>query len=122
MIRRPPRSTLFPYTTLFRSEKLKVDVRWPAAVKYIRENRLNEVFAGEMTDIGIICQGGMYNAVIRALQTLGLADAFGNARVPIYCLNVTYPLVPDEIVSFCADKREVLIVEEGQPAYLQDAF
>ncbi|TMG76471.1 MAG: indolepyruvate ferredoxin oxidoreductase subunit alpha, partial [Betaproteobacteria bacterium] len=103
-------------------EKLKVEVRWPAAVKYIRENRLNEVFAGEMTDIGIICQGGMYNAVIRALQTLGLADAFGNARVPIYCLNVTYPLVPDEIVSFCADKREVLIVEEGQPAYIEDAI
>src|SRR2546430_9603623 len=24
MIRRPPRSTLFPYTTLFRSEKMKV--------------------------------------------------------------------------------------------------
>src|SRR3712207_7134272 len=28
MIRRPPRSTLFPYTTLFRSRKL-VDVRSP---------------------------------------------------------------------------------------------
>src|SRR5260370_25873560 len=27
MIRRPPRSTLFPYTTLFRSEELKVDKR-----------------------------------------------------------------------------------------------
>ena len=26
---------------------------------------------------GIICQGGMYNAVIRALQMIGLADAFG---------------------------------------------
>src|SRR2546426_8784927 len=26
MIRRPPRSTLFPYTTLFRSRKLPVDV------------------------------------------------------------------------------------------------
>src|SRR3712207_8691464 len=25
MIRRPPRSTLFPYTTLFRSEPMKVD-------------------------------------------------------------------------------------------------
>src|SRR2546430_10892859 len=25
MIRRPPRSTLFPYTTLFRSSKLKID-------------------------------------------------------------------------------------------------
>src|SRR3712207_7360493 len=26
MIRRPPRSTLFPYTTLFRSEQAQVDV------------------------------------------------------------------------------------------------
>src|SRR2546430_13631585 len=26
MIRRPPRSTLFPYTTLFRSSKLRVEV------------------------------------------------------------------------------------------------
>src|SRR2546429_7029925 len=25
MIRRPPRSTLFPYTTLFRSDRLRVD-------------------------------------------------------------------------------------------------
>jgi indolepyruvate ferredoxin oxidoreductase alpha subunit len=102
-------------------EKLKVDVRWPAAVKYIRENRLNEVFDGEMRDIGILCLGGLYNAVIRALQTLGLADAFGTSKVPIYCMNVTYPMVPEEIVQFCAGKREVLIVEEGQPAYIEDA-
>src|SRR5256885_12124272 len=27
MIRRPPRSTLFPYTTLFRSQKSRVDIR-----------------------------------------------------------------------------------------------
>src|SRR2546429_4514231 len=27
MIRRPPRSTLFPYTTLFRSARLREDVR-----------------------------------------------------------------------------------------------
>ena len=40
-----------------------------------------------MSDIGILCQGGMYNAVIRALQTLGLADAFGTAKVPIYCID-----------------------------------
>src|SRR2546430_8682924 len=26
MIRRPPRSTLFPYTTLFRSQRVEVDV------------------------------------------------------------------------------------------------
>src|SRR4051812_16627493 len=46
-------------------EKLKVDVRWPAAVKFIHEQALNEVFPGEMADIGIVCQGGLYNAVIR---------------------------------------------------------
>jgi len=102
-------------------EKLKVDVRWPAAVKFIREYKLNEVFPGEMSDIGVICLGGLYNAVIRALQTLGLADAFGNSKVPIYCMNVTYPMVPEEVVQFCAGKREVLIVEEGQPAFIEEA-
>src|SRR2546428_10325454 len=29
MIRRPPRSTLFPYTTLFRSIAAHLDCRWP---------------------------------------------------------------------------------------------
>ena len=101
-------------------EKLKVDVRWPAAVRFIKENRLNETFAGEMSDLGILCQGGLYNAVIRALQMIGLADAFGSARVPIYCMNVTYPMVPEELVGFCAGKREVLVVEEGQPAYIEE--
>src|SRR3712207_7390801 len=33
MIRRPPRSTLFPYTTLFRSHALLINVvGWPLAV------------------------------------------------------------------------------------------
>ena len=102
-------------------EKLKVEVRWPTAVRFIRENALNEVFPGEMADVGIVCLGGLYNAVIRALQTLGLADAFGHSKVPIYCMNVTYPMVPEEVTAFCAGKREVLIVEEGQPAYIEDA-
>jgi indolepyruvate ferredoxin oxidoreductase alpha subunit len=106
----------------YAQEKHKIEVRWPAAVAYIREHRLNEFFPGERTDIGIVCQGGLYNATIRALQQLGLADAFGATRVPIYCLNVTYPLVPEEIVEFCAGKREVLVIEEGQPAYLEEAI
>src|ERR671922_378287 len=105
----------------YAQEKQKIEVRWPAAVDFIRQRKLNEVFAGDMQDIGILCQGGLYNAVIRALQTLGLADAFGAAEMPIYCLNVTYPLVPEEIIDFCKGKREVLIVEEGQPAYIEEA-
>ena len=105
----------------YAQEKHKVEVRWPAAVDFIRKNQLNEFFPGEMSELGILCQGGLYNAVIRALQTLGLADAFGASRVPIYCMNVTYPLIPQEITDFCGNKAKVLIVEEGQPAYIEDA-
>jgi indolepyruvate ferredoxin oxidoreductase alpha subunit len=105
----------------YAQEKHKIDVRWPSAVKFIREHRLNEVFAGERNDIGIICQGGLYNAVIRALQLLGLADAFGATRIPIYCMNVTYPLIPEEIIDFSRTKQAILIVEEGQPAHIEDA-
>ena len=109
----------------YAQEKHKIEVRWPAAVKFIREHRLNECFAGTdaglSEEIGIICQGGLYNAAVRALQQLGLSDAFGTAKLPVYCLNVTYPLVPEEVVQFCAGKRAVLIIEEGQPAYLEDA-
>jgi len=105
----------------YAQEKHKIEVRWPAAVDFIKQHKLNEVFAGDMSDTGILCQGGMYNSVIRALQLLGLADAFGAASVPIYCMNVAYPMIPEEIVAFCADKKRVLVVEEGQPAYIEDA-
>src|SRR5919206_4575267 len=42
-------------------EKEKIEKRWPAAVRFIEENGLNEVFKGEARDIGIVLQGGMYN-------------------------------------------------------------
>lgn len=97
----------------YAQEKHKIDVRWPAAVKFIRDHKLNETFAGDADDVGIICQGGMYNVTIRSLQQLGLADAFGESRIPIYCMNVTYPMIPEEVSDFCAGKRAVLVVEEG---------
>src|SRR5258706_8989299 len=106
----------------YAQEKHKVDVRWPAAQKFIRENRLNEVFDGTIKDLGIICQGGMYNVAARALQQLGLADVFGESAISIYALNVTYPLVSEEVTAFCAGKRAVLVIEEGQPAYIEDAL
>ena len=65
-------------------EKDKIEKRWPAAVAFIKERKLNEVFAGDLDDIGIVVQGGMYNGVMRALQRLGLADIWGKTRVPLY--------------------------------------
>jgi len=113
------RITLPPST--YEQELHKIDVRLPAAVQFVHEHGLNEVFDGELDDIGIICQGGHYNGVLRALAQCGLADNYGKSRVPVYVLNVTYPLVPDEIVQFCAGKRAVLMVEEAQPDYLEQA-
>ena len=103
-------------------EKHKVEVRWPNAIAYVRDHHLNEVFPGDITELGILCQGGMYNATIRSLQQLGLADAFGHSRIPIYCMNVTYPLIPEEITTFCAGRAHVLVIEEGQPAFIEEAI
>jgi indolepyruvate ferredoxin oxidoreductase alpha subunit len=102
-------------------EKEKIEKRWPAAVKFIEDNKLNEVFEGRHADIGIVLQGGMYNTVLRALEQLGLADAFGNSDVPLYVMNVTYPLIDSEMKRFALGKRAILIVEEGQPEFIEQA-
>ena len=106
----------------YQHEKEKIEQRWPAAIAFIKERKLNEVFDGDIDDVGIILQGGMYNGVIRALQGLGLADVWGNTRIPLYVMNVTYPLIDDELVDFCQSKRAVLMVEEGQPDYIEQAL
>lgn len=103
----------------FLHEHEKIEKRWPAAQKWIRENRLNEWFADGAQDFGIILQGGMYNAVVRALELLGLGNAFGDSQIPLYVLNVTYPLIDEEVKDFCANKRAVLIIEEGQPDFIE---
>ncbi len=110
--------------SIYEHERQKVEERWPAAVQFIQQQQLNEVFAadGDNAGIGIIVPGGLYNGLIRALQILGLADAFGKASLPIYVLNIVYPLVPEELLDFCRDKRGVLMVEEGQPNYIEDAI
>jgi len=106
----------------FLHEQEKISKRLPAAVDYIRDNHLNEFFGPKDAKIGIVLQGGMYNGVIRALQRLGLADIHGETKVPLYVLNVTYPLIDGEITAFCADKGAVLVVEEGQPSYIEEAI
>ena len=105
----------------YAQEKQKIDQRLPAARRFIAEQELNEFFDGDMSDIGIITQGGLTNSVLRALSLTGMADAFGNSRVPLYVMNATYPVLPEEITRFCVGKRAVLMVEEGNPDYLEQA-
>ncbi|MCD1633152.1 indolepyruvate ferredoxin oxidoreductase subunit alpha [Martelella mediterranea] len=106
----------------FAHEKEKLEKRWPAAIEFVKENRLNEYFGPEEGDVGIIMQGGLYNNAMRALQQLGLADVYGNSRVPIYCMNVAYPMIDEEVVDFCAGKKAVVMLEEGAPEYIEQAL
>ncbi|VDY65360.1 indolepyruvate ferredoxin oxidoreductase subunit alpha [Shimwellia blattae] len=103
----------------FLHEKEKIHQRWPAAIRFIRERGLNEFFAEGTRDVGIALQGGNYNTLIRALNQLGLADVYGNSQIPLYVMNVAYPLVDEELDRFCRDKRAVLVLEEGQPNFVE---
>ncbi|PBC57872.1 indolepyruvate ferredoxin oxidoreductase subunit alpha [Rhodococcus sp. ACPA1] len=103
----------------FLHEKEKIHDRWPAAVKFIKDRGLNEVFGNDKADIGIIVQGGLYNTLNRSLELLGCSDAFGRTQIPTYVMNVTYPVIDDEIIQFCQGKRAVLLLEEGQPDYIE---
>lgn len=103
----------------FQHEIEKIEKRWPAGIKYVQDHKLNEHFGTAQDDIGVIVQGGLFNSLNRALELLGLSDAYGNAALPVYVLNVAYPLIPDEVQAFCAGKSAVLIVEEGQPEFIE---
>ncbi|HEV2042322.1 MAG TPA: indolepyruvate ferredoxin oxidoreductase, partial [Casimicrobiaceae bacterium] len=103
----------------FVHEQEKVNERWPAAVRFIEERKLNEFFAEGADDIGILVQGGSYNTLLRALERLGFADVYGRSKVPLYSMNVAYPIIDSEVLRFCADKRAVLMVEEGQPNFVE---
>jgi indolepyruvate ferredoxin oxidoreductase alpha subunit len=104
---------------IFTQERLKIEQRLPAAQKFTREQKLNEFIPGDIGEIGIIVLGGLTNGLLRALGRLDLADLYGVSRIPIYVLNVAYPLVPEEVKEFCIGKRAVLVVEEGSPDYVE---
>jgi indolepyruvate ferredoxin oxidoreductase alpha subunit len=106
----------------FGHEKLKFEQRIPAARRYILEHGLNELFNGPRKGLGLVVQGGLSHSLLRALQELGLCDAFGASQIPMLVLNVTYPLVPEQLADFAVGKEAVLVVEEGQPEYIEQEF
>ena len=110
----------------YEHEVEKIKVRMPAAIDFIRDQKLNEFFGPTGRDktgkTGLIVVGGMYNSTIRALQFLGLCDAYGNSKVPIYVMNVAYPTIKSEVDAFCEGLDAVLMIEEGQPEYIEQSI
>ena len=119
-VRDTSRIVLPPASYLHEHEKI-ID-RWPAAVRFIEERGLNEFFSGDIEELGIIMLGGLYNNVQRALMSHDMADLFGQSRIPLYVMNVAYPLIDSELLRFCSGKKAVLVVEEGQPDYHEQAI
>ena len=104
----------------FMQEKEKLEKRWPAAVEFIKSRKLNEFFGPKDGAVGVIVLGGLFNGVLRALQQLGLADVYGKTAIPIYVINVAYPIIEDEMVEFCSAIGGA-DVEEGGP-FLEQAL
>ncbi|GAA0520147.1 indolepyruvate ferredoxin oxidoreductase subunit alpha [Pigmentiphaga daeguensis] len=114
------RMALAPAT--FVHEHEKIAQRWKAAEDFVREQGLNERFDGEARHVGIIVQGGLYNTLMRVLELMGLANIYGDTDIPIYVMNVVYPVVESEVLDFCRDKDAVLMLEEGQPEFIEQAL
>src|SRR5450755_1944851 len=111
------RITLPPMS--YAHEREKIGERWPAALRFIESRGLNEFIAEGTSDLGIVVQGGHCHTLLRVLERLGLADVYGRSQIPIYVMNVTYPVVDREVLRFCTGKRAVLMVEAGQPNFIE---
>src|SRR3712207_7495500 len=93
MIRRPPRSTLFPYTTLFRSpEAEEADGRHSENAP-VRERSLPATGRfSEMgdTSVSIECDGGIYRSAFVAVnedrKSTRLNSSHANISYAVFCL------------------------------------
>ncbi|MCE7733617.1 MAG: indolepyruvate ferredoxin oxidoreductase subunit alpha [Candidatus Heimdallarchaeota archaeon] len=100
--------------------KEKYEDRLPKAIEFIRDNKMNKVFKGEQTSkIGIITHGGIYNYVITTMHDLGLASLTGRVAVDLLALNVTFPLVPEELIQFVEGKDKIFVIEQGTPNFIE---
>src|SRR2546422_7872811 len=78
MIRRPPRSTLFPYTTLFRSH---VAVRYHDALRRTRRSRGEENVGGMRGAIAVI-----QRVARRDRKSTRLNSSHGYISYAVFCL------------------------------------
>src|SRR3712207_8386702 len=96
MIRRPPRSTLFPYTTLFRSEEKRDGIHFdqmPGVLKPFRRQIFSEAGQAVMNRFGVPRTLGEDNRNLVAGSPLldrkstRLNSSQANISYAVFCLN-----------------------------------
>src|SRR3712207_8694924 len=102
MIRRPPRSTLFPYTTLFRSAQLQPGARCaPGGVAQRRDerrglvDRVRGVPGLEPGDLGVAAVGGEgrseeHTSELQSRQYLVCRLLLEKKKIQLYLLYIHY--------------------------------
>src|SRR3712207_8228522 len=93
MIRRPPRSTLFPYTTLFRSEGFGA-VAYPAranqvlSVGAVTENGCVAAYSNTGSDLDIVAPGQPNTQIRVSLDRMStrLNSSHANISYAVFCL------------------------------------
>src|SRR3712207_7369764 len=92
MIRRPPRSTLFPYTTLFRSPRQHLVaagvVVAPLALGLVAVDRapprLHEAAAARAEDV--LGHGGLHAGALEDRKSTRLNSSHANISYAVFCL------------------------------------
>src|SRR3712207_7397166 len=86
MIRRPPRSTLFPYTTLFRSAAVTVSI-WGAAMQQLQLMKTN---VRQLLYVGSPClwlnKRRLMDACIVDRKSTRLNSSHANISYAVFCL------------------------------------
>src|SRR3712207_8614076 len=89
MIRRPPRSTLFPYTTLFRSRigiLVCADAAIPGVGKALREEGADLVLAPSAWRPGPWGPAGEWETISRDRKSTRLNSSHANISYAVFCL------------------------------------
>src|SRR3989441_6022719 len=107
MIRRPPRSTLFPYTTLFRSTLPLPDFS-DERIEHVRRHRLPELEVGVPDRLS--CGGSSHH--------LAQVEGLGRRNLPLDYRENLLLLDVDELSALAADNSRDGPDEFGGPLYL----
>src|SRR5690606_40081006 len=111
MVRRPPRSTLFPYTTLFRSV---APYLWPEGEGWVKRRVVLSLLALLTAKIVSVATPFLYKAAVDSLTGEARADTFLLALGAV-ALTVAYGVARVGSIGF-NELRDVIFVRVGQRA------